>query len=58
VFERIGEGDDSLLAGRTAFMAPEVDGRVLLRREIAEPGQMVRVKILEAETYDLVGVTV
>ena len=58
LIERIGEGDDLLLAGRTAFMAPEVDGRVLLRREIAEPGQMVRVKILEAETYDLVGVTV
>ena len=58
LIEGIGGENDSLLAGRTAFMAPEVDGRVLLRREIAEPGQIVPVKILEAETYDLVGVTV
>jgi ribosomal protein S12 methylthiotransferase len=56
--ERAGEEKDLLLTGRTVFMAPEVDGRVLIRRGGAEVGQIVPVKILEAETYDLVGVTV
>jgi ribosomal protein S12 methylthiotransferase len=42
-------------AGRTAFMAPEVDGQVLIRGGGAEVGRIVLVKITGAETYDLVG---
>ena len=42
-------------AGRTAFMAPEVDGQVLIRGGGAEVGRIVPVKITGAETYDLVG---
>jgi ribosomal protein S12 methylthiotransferase len=42
-------------AGRTAFMAPEVDGQVLIQRGGAEVGRIVLVKITGAETYDLVG---
>jgi ribosomal protein S12 methylthiotransferase len=42
-------------AGRTAFMAPEVDGQVLVRGGGAEVGRIVLVKITGAETYDLVG---
>jgi ribosomal protein S12 methylthiotransferase len=49
---------DTLPAGRTVFMAPEVDGQVFIRRGGAEAGRIVPVKILEAETYDLLGVTV
>jgi len=42
-------------AGRTAFMAPDVDGQVLIRGGGTEVGRIVLVKITGAETYDLVG---
>ena len=47
--------DESLLTGRTARQAPEVDGCVILDGVEAAPGQMVRVKITGALDYDLVG---
>jgi ribosomal protein S12 methylthiotransferase len=43
------------IAGRTAFMAPEVDGQVLIRGGVAEAGRIVPVRIIGAGTYDLVG---
>ncbi|MGE5838998.1 MAG: 30S ribosomal protein S12 methylthiotransferase RimO [Deltaproteobacteria bacterium] len=42
-------------SGRTAFMAPEVDGTVLIRGGIAEVGTVKPVKITRAGTYDLTG---
>jgi len=45
----------SWIAGRAAFMAPEVDGQVFIRRGGAETGRIVPVKITRARTYDLVG---
>ena len=48
-----GEGS-SQTTGRTAFMAPEVDGRVFVRRGSAAAGQIVQVKITGAGDYDLI----
>jgi ribosomal protein S12 methylthiotransferase len=48
---------EHLLEGRTAAMAPEIDGRVLIN-ELADfpvrPGDIVRAKITETHDYDLV----
>ncbi|MCF8063139.1 MAG: 30S ribosomal protein S12 methylthiotransferase RimO [Deltaproteobacteria bacterium] len=44
-----------LLVGRTAGMAPEVDGRVLINRGCASAGRIVPVRMTEAHPYDLVG---
>ena len=46
---------DLLLSGRTATMAPEVDGQVLINEGSAVVGEIVPVRITEAHTYDLVG---
>lgn len=54
LIERAG-GKDSPPAGRTVFMAPEVDGQVFVRRGGAEVGQVLRVKITGAGDYDLLG---
>jgi len=55
LIERTSAENDSLLAARTVFMAPEVDGQVFIHRGGAEVGQIVPVKITGAGTYDLVG---
>ena len=47
---------DLLLQGRTRFQAPEVDGVVFITDGEPRVGEIVRVKITEAHTYDLVGV--
>jgi len=46
---------DLLLSGRTATMAPEVDGQVMINEGSAVVGEIVPVRITEAHTYDLVG---
>jgi len=46
---------EGVRAGRTAFMAPEVDGQVLIREGVEEVGRIVPVRITGARTYDLVG---
>jgi ribosomal protein S12 methylthiotransferase len=46
---------DLLLKGRTATMAPDVDGQVLISKGHGEVGEIVPVLITEAHTYDLVG---
>ena len=46
---------DLLLSGRTATMAPEVDGQVLINEGSATVGEIVPVHITEAHTYDLIG---
>jgi len=46
---------DLLLSGRTATMAPEVDGQVLINEGSATVGEIVPVQITKAHTYDLVG---
>lgn len=44
-----------LLKGRTATMAPDVDGQVLINKGEGVIGEIVPVCIEEAHTYDLVG---
>jgi ribosomal protein S12 methylthiotransferase len=46
---------DLLLCGRTATMAPEVDGRVLINKGFGKVGEIVSVRITEAHAHDLVG---
>ncbi len=46
---------DLLLVGRTAGMAPDVDGRVLINKGRAAEGCIVPVRMTEAHPYDLVG---
>lgn len=41
--------------GRTERDAPEIDGQVYVSGPKLEPGQMVYVKITDADTYDLIG---
>lgn len=51
------EETEHLLEGRTASMAPEIDGRVLVN-ELADfpvrPGDMVRARVTETHEYDVV----
>jgi ribosomal protein S12 methylthiotransferase len=48
------EADEAV--GRAKWDAPEIDGNVFLPGETGlEPGDLVRVRIVEAEDYDLVG---
>ena len=46
---------DLLLSGRTATMAPDVDGRVLINEGTGVVGEIMPVLITEAHEYDLVG---
>jgi ribosomal protein S12 methylthiotransferase len=46
---------DLLLAGRSAFQAPEVDGQVLINDGSAPFGSIVTVEIEDALDYDLLG---
>ena len=53
--EGVSAESDLLLEGRTIYQAPEVDGCVYINEGMAAPGDIVRVRIDEAHTYDLVG---
>jgi ribosomal protein S12 methylthiotransferase len=46
---------DLLLSGRTATMAPDVDGQVLINKGQGVVGEIAPVLIREAHPYDLVG---
>jgi ribosomal protein S12 methylthiotransferase len=53
--EGVSPETDLLLKGRTATMAPDVDGQVLINKGEAVIGEIAPVCITEAHTYDLVG---
>lgn len=53
--EGLSPETDLLLKGRTAGMAPDVDGQVLINRGEGVVGEIQDVTITEAHTYDLVG---
>ena len=55
LIEGLSRETDLLLEGRTRYQAPEVDGCVYINDGTANPGDIVQVKICEAQTYDLVG---
>ena len=49
--------EEGLCLGRSESEAPETDGEILFKAKgkLPEPGQFVRVKITQADTYDLMG---
>ncbi|HIP40467.1 MAG TPA: 30S ribosomal protein S12 methylthiotransferase RimO [Desulfocapsa sulfexigens] len=53
--EGLSRETDLLLEGRTVYQAPEVDGCVYINDGTANPGDIVKVRITEAQIYDLVG---
>lgn len=53
--EGLSRETDLLLEGRTRFQAPDIDGCVYINDGMANPGDIVQVRITEAHTYDLVG---
>lgn len=55
LIEGLSEETDLLLKGRTAGMAPEVDGQVLINKGKGMVGEILPVRITEAHAYDLVG---
>jgi ribosomal protein S12 methylthiotransferase len=55
IVEGLSPETDLLLTGRTARMAPDIDGQVLINEGEATVGEIVSVHITEAHTYDVVG---
>ncbi len=55
LIEGLSSETDLLLAGRTRFQAPDIDGCVLINDGVANPGDILEVEITEAQIYDLVG---
>ncbi len=55
LIEGVSRETDLLLTGRTATMAPEVDGQVLINKGTGPVGQIMPVRITEAYAYDLIG---
>ena len=53
--EGISSETDLLLEGRTVYQAPDIDGCVYINDGNANPGDIVQVRITEAQIYDLVG---
>ena len=53
--EGVSRETDLLLEGRTRFQAPDIDGCVYITDGNANPGDIVQVRISEAQVYDLVG---
>ncbi|MBU0664198.1 MAG: 30S ribosomal protein S12 methylthiotransferase RimO [Proteobacteria bacterium] len=53
--EGVSRETDLLLEGRTRFQAPDIDGCVYISDGTANPGDIVQVRINEAQVYDLVG---
>ncbi|MDH3348984.1 MAG: 30S ribosomal protein S12 methylthiotransferase RimO, partial [Desulfobulbaceae bacterium] len=53
--EGVSRESDLLLEGRTRFQAPDIDGCVYIADGTASPGDLVKVRITETHTYDMVG---
>jgi ribosomal protein S12 methylthiotransferase len=53
--ERPGRSPELLWEGRTPGQAPEVDGVTFLTKGKARPGDLVKVRVLNAGPYDLFG---
>lgn len=55
IVEGFSAETDLLLEARTQFQAPEVDGCVYINEGTASAGDIVQVRISDAQIYDLVG---
>ncbi len=55
LIEGQSEETDLLLKGRSAFMAPDIDGQILINKGEGVYGKIMPVLIKEAYSYDLIG---
>ena len=55
LIEGVSPETELLLTGRTAWMAPDVDGQVLINEGNGKVGEIMQVLIHESHPYDLVG---
>lgn len=55
LIEGLSRETDLLLEGRTRYQAPEVDGCVYINDGVANAGDIVQVRIIETQVYDLIG---
>lgn len=53
-----GRSQDGRFFGRTQYQAPEVDGVTFIETDNTETGARMKVRITEADEYDLTGVPV
>jgi len=58
IVEGVSSETDLLLEARTQFQAPEVDGCVYINEGVAAVGDIVQVRMSDAQIYDLVGAIV
>lgn len=60
IIDKVADDEDFQWEGRSWFDAPDVDGNVYLQdpHNVAKVGDIVKVKIVEAWEYDLVGVVI
>ncbi len=55
IVEGVSKETDLLLEGRSRFQAPDIDGCIYINEGVANPGDIVQVRISETQVYDLVG---
>lgn len=55
LIDEIKLGKPNIVLGRTRADAPEIDGKVIIRGDKAKVGNIIKVKVIEASEYDLVG---
>lgn len=55
LIDEIKLGKPNIVLGRTRADAPEIDGKVIIRGDKAQVGNIIKVKVIEASEYDLVG---
>jgi len=53
--DEIKLGKPKISIGRTKGDAPEIDGKVIIKTDKAQVGDIIKVKVLEALEYDLIG---
>ncbi|MHC2994436.1 MAG: 30S ribosomal protein S12 methylthiotransferase RimO [Candidatus Atribacteria bacterium] len=53
--DEISSGKLKLTIGRTQADAPEIDGKVIIKTDKVRAGEFIKVNIIEASEYDLVG---
>jgi ribosomal protein S12 methylthiotransferase len=53
--EGVSPETELLLCGRTIQMAPDVDSQVLINKGEGVPGEIQKVRITEAHSYDIIG---
>jgi len=53
--DEIKLGKAKISIGRTKGDAPEIDGKVIIKTDKAQVGDIIKVKVLEALEYDLIG---